>query len=51
MGFCGAGGIGFLMFDKLNGYQYREVATMMLIVIVSVTIIDYLCGALRRRFI
>jgi phosphonate transport system permease protein len=51
LGFCGAGGIGFLMFDKLNGYQYREVATMMLLVIVSVTIIDYLCGALRRRFI
>ncbi len=51
LGFCGAGGIGFLMFDKLNGYQYREVATMMLLVIISVTIIDYACGALRRRFI
>ncbi|WP_084057590.1 phosphonate ABC transporter, permease protein PhnE [Desulfacinum hydrothermale] len=51
LGFCGAGGIGFLVFDKLNGYQYREVATMMLLVIVSVTIIDYWCGALRRRFI
>jgi phosphonate transport system permease protein len=51
LGFCGAGGIGFLMFDKLNGYQYREVATMMIMVIVSVTVIDHLCGKLRSRFI
>lgn len=51
LGFVGAGGIGFLMFDKINGYQYREVATMMIMVIVSVSIIDYLCGKLRARFI
>ena len=51
LGFCGAGGIGFLIFDKLNGYLYREVATMMLLVIVSVTLIDYACGKLRSKFI
>lgn len=50
LGFVGAGGIGFLMFDKLNGYLYREVCTMMIMVIISVTIIDYLCAMLRRRF-
>ncbi|QGY39211.1 phosphonate ABC transporter, permease protein PhnE [Pseudodesulfovibrio cashew] len=51
LGFVGAGGIGFLMFDKINGYLYREVCTMMIMVIISVTIIDYLCGILRRRFV
>jgi phosphonate transport system permease protein len=51
LGFVGAGGIGFLMFDKINGYLYREVCTMMLMVIISVTLIDYLCGILRRRFV
>jgi hypothetical protein len=51
LGFCGAGGIGFLKFDKLNGYLYREVATMMIMVIISVSIIDYLCGKLRTQFI
>ena len=51
LGFCGAGGIGFLKFDKLNGYLYREVATMMIMVIISVSIIDYLCGKLRNQFI
>ncbi|WP_461208680.1 phosphonate ABC transporter, permease protein PhnE [Desulfocurvus sp. DL9XJH121] len=51
LGFVGAGGIGFLMFDKINGYLYREVCTMMIMVILSVTIIDYLCGVLRKRFV
>jgi phosphonate transport system permease protein len=50
LGFVGAGGIGFLMFDKINGYLYREVCTMMIMVIASVTLIDYLCGMLRSRF-
>jgi len=51
LGFVGAGGIGFLIFDKLNGYMYREVCTMMILVILSVTIIDYFCGMLRRRVV
>lgn len=51
LGFVGAGGIGFLIFDKLNGYLFREVCTMMIIIIISVSIIDFICGKLRRRFI
>ena len=51
LGFVGAGGIGFLIFDKLNGYLFREVCTMMIIIIISVGIIDFFCGKLRRRFI
>lgn len=50
LGFVGAGGIGFLIFDKINGYLYREVSTMMIMVIASVTVIDYFCGMLRKRF-
>lgn len=51
LGFVGAGGIGFLMYDKLNGYMYREVCTMMILVILTVTVIDFLCGKLRGRFV
>lgn len=51
LGFVGAGGIGFLMYDKINGYMYREVCTMMLLVILAVTLIDYGCGRLRKHFI
>lgn len=51
LGFVGAGGLGFLIFDKLNGYLYREVCTMMIMVILMVTVIDYLCGKIRRQFV
>lgn len=51
LGFVGAGGIGFLIFDKLNGYLFREVCTMMIIIIVTVGIIDHLCGKIRMKFI
>jgi phosphonate transport system permease protein len=51
LGFVGAGGIGFLIFDKLNGYLFREVCTMMIIIIIAVGVIDFLCGKLRSRFI
>lgn len=51
LGFVGAGGIGFLMYDKINGYMYREVCTMMLLVMMAVTLIDYGCGRLRKKFI
>ena len=51
LGFVGAGGIGFLIFDKLNGYLYREVCTMMILVILMVTVIDYFCGRIRSKFV
>lgn len=51
LGFCGAGGIGFLMYDKINGYAYREVCTMMIIIIVTVALIDQACGRLMKAFL
>ena len=51
LGFVGAGGIGFLIFDKLNGYLFPEVCTMMIIIIITVGIIDHLCSRIRMRFI
>ncbi len=51
LGFVGAGGIGFLIFDKLNGYLFREVCTMMIIIIVTVGIIDHFCARIRMKFI
>ncbi|MBY0313752.1 MAG: phosphonate ABC transporter, permease protein PhnE [Phycisphaerales bacterium] len=51
LGVVGAGGIGFLMSDKINGYQYQEVCTMMLIVIIAVTLIDLACSRLMRAVV
>lgn len=51
LGWVGAGGIGFLLQDKMVGYSHHEVCTMMIMIIMAVSIIDYFCGKLRRRFI
>jgi phosphonate transport system permease protein len=51
LGIVGAGGIGFLIDAKLKAYQYREVATMMILIIVVVSLIDFLCGRIMKRFV
>jgi phosphonate transport system permease protein len=49
LGLVGAGGIGFLIDAKLKAYQFQEVATMMIMVIVLVSLIDYFCGRVMAR--
>lgn len=49
LGIVGAGGIGFLIDAKLKAYEYREVATIMILVIVIVSLIDFGCGRVMRR--
>jgi phosphonate transport system permease protein len=51
LGLVGAGGIGFLIDAKLKAYQFPEVATMMLLIIVLVCAIDFVCGRIVRRFV
>lgn len=51
LGVCGAGGIGFLISDKIQSYELREVCTVMILIIAAVTVIDLVCGRLMQRFI
>lgn len=51
LGIVGAGGIGFLMNAKLSAYQFKEVATMMILVIIVVTFIDLGCSRIMRRLV
>jgi len=51
LGVCGAGGIGFLISDKIQSYELREVCTMMILIIAAVSVIDLVCGRLMKRFI
>lgn len=51
LGIVGAGGVGFLIDAKIKSYNYGEVATIMLMVIITVSLIDYVCGRLMRRFV
>ena len=51
LGIVGAGGIGFLLADRLRAYEFQEACTIILLVIVTVYAIDYLSKVLRERFI
>lgn len=51
LGLVGAGGIGFLIDAKIKSYQFREVATMMILLIIVVSIIDFACGRVMKRFV
>lgn len=51
LGLVGAGGVGFLIDAKLKSYQFQEVATIMLIIIVLVSVIDFGCSWIVRRFV
>lgn len=50
LGLVGAGGIGFLIDAKLKSYNFQEVATMMIMIIVVVSLIDFACGRIMARF-
>ena len=50
LGLVGAGGVGFLIDAKMSAYQYREVATIMIMIIVVVSAIDWSCGRVMKRW-
>lgn len=49
LGLIGAGGIGQVLFDALNGFSYQEVAAIALVILVAVSLIDALSQAMRAR--
>ncbi|MBW8734927.1 MAG: phosphonate ABC transporter, permease protein PhnE [Asticcacaulis sp.] len=51
LGLIGAGGIGQLLFDNLNGYDYHSVSAIALIIVVAVTLIDILSQQIRKRLL
>lgn len=50
VGVVGAGGIGFELIAALRTLQYDEVAAILLVILATVTVVDALGGALRKRF-
>ncbi|HTK34356.1 MAG TPA: phosphonate ABC transporter, permease protein PhnE [Caulobacteraceae bacterium] len=51
LGLIGAGGIGQLLFDSMNGFQYGQTAAIVIIIVVAVSLIDILSQALRQRLL
>jgi phosphonate transport system permease protein len=51
LGLIGAGGIGQLLFDSLNGFDYAAVSAIAVVIVVAVTLIDVLSQAMRSRLL
>lgn len=51
LGLIGAGGIGQVLFDSMNAFDYRAVSAVVIIVVVAVTLIDMLSQAMRKRLL
>jgi phosphonate transport system permease protein len=51
VGMVGAGGIGFIIWDAIRSFNYGKTAAIILVIVITVTILDFFSGELRKRFI
>ena len=51
LGLIGAGGIGQVLFDSLNSFEYSRVAAIVIVIIVAVSLIDVLSQIIRSRLL
>jgi len=51
LGLIGAGGIGQLLFDSLNGFAYQRTSAIVIVIIAAVSLIDMLSQAIRSRLL
>ncbi len=51
LGFVGAGGIGFYLFDKLRAFENGDVCAILIVIVITVWIIDKISAFIRKRYI
>lgn len=51
LGFVGAGGIGFYLFDKMRAFENADVCTIIIVIVITVWLLDKFSAVIRRRFI
>ncbi len=51
LGFLGAGGIGYIIWDRLNARLWDQVGALLLILLVTVAIIDFFSAKIRSRLV
>ena len=51
LGFVGAGGIGFSLFQSIKGFREPQVCAILILLITSVAIIDTLSAKIRQRLV
>ena len=50
LGFVGAGGIGFYLFDKIRAFENADVTTIIIIIVIAVWLIDRLSATIRKKY-
>jgi phosphonate transport system permease protein len=48
LGIVGAGGIGYSLYENIRGFQYAETATIIIIIVVTVMLIDVISARIRK---
>lgn len=51
LGFVGAGGIGFYLFDKMRAFENGDVCTIIIVIVLTVWALDKMSALIRKRFI
>ncbi|GAH22769.1 unnamed protein product, partial [marine sediment metagenome] len=51
LGLVGAGGIGFLLMTYLHLFQYDKVATILLVIVIVITVMDKCSAMVRARLV
>lgn len=50
IGFVGAGGIGFLLSFYMQNFQFKPMVTALIYLLVTIIVIDFLSGFIRKKF-
>ena len=51
LGFVGAGGIGYILFESIRGFQYADTAAIIIVVVVTVSVVDIVSQQIRKALI
>ena len=51
VGMVGAGGIGVTLWEAIRGFQFQQTCALMVIIIVTVSLLDFMSQRLRKHFI
>jgi len=51
VGIVGAGGIGAVLWDVIRGFEYGKTATVLILLVLSVVLIDTVSAHIRKRLI
>jgi phosphonate transport system permease protein len=51
LGIVGAGGIGFELMTSMRLFQYREMTVIILLILLIVTLVDFIASSIRKRII